>query len=245
MLKPYDKPEDIPDELKEHYSRREDGKYHADIPNDHPAVKHNATLLSEKQQAEEKARTAEAALESAKASGLPRGHVAVTTADKTFLDTVKSLGSADEIKSKLTKHDELLQESVTRQKVDALKEAAKGAGYDPEKVAALEDRFPIPEFRDVKVGDKTERQTFFKVKDGDKEVERSFAEHLEADPKLKLLSDGLKAQGGGTPFPRQPSGGRAPASDVFTKIRQEEEDKKKVRKPAATLDDRFPRAVSA
>lgn len=231
MLKSYDKQEEIPEPLREHYSRREDGKYHADIPDTHPAVRHSATLLGEKQGAEERARTAEAALESAKASGLLRGHRAVTSADAELLERVKPLGSFEEIKAKLDEHAELKTAGESRAKQDALRGIAADNGYDPEKVAALEDRFPAPEFKDVEVNGKKERRAYFKVRDGEKDVERTFAEHLEADPKLKPLAEGLKAgvARGGTGHGRDPNptGG----STTLEQIRKREQERQQKNQP--------------
>ncbi len=226
MLKPYDKQEDIPEALKEHYSRRDDGKFHADIPNDHPAVKHNATLLSEKQAAEEAARTAKADLESAKASGLPRGHVAIPKADADLLTEIKALGDVETIKEAVTKYPEAKQalEGVEREKVYDL--AADSLGYTNKEAfkAAARAHKLVVEMKDEKENGKTVQKPYV----GDKPL----SEFIESTADLKALEPAFQLKGeGGTQFVKQPSGGPSNKKNEFDEIRGEMKESQKAVQP--------------
>jgi hypothetical protein len=200
-LRPYDKQEDIPEALREHYSRREDGKYHADIPNDHPAVKHNATLLSEKQTAEEKARAAEANL--ASANVLPRGHVAVPSAKAALLEQYEPLGAPDELKTIKAEHGTLKTESEAAKRDKHLREVAKVLGYEPEAFIRLQN---LPEFE---LRDGTEKDSqgnpkkiaVAKIKGADNVVtEKPGKEFIESHEDYKPFMAALKPAQGAKDF---------------------------------------------
>src|SRR5687767_5299063 len=110
MLKTFEKLEDVPEALREHYKLIQ-GKYVPELSDDHPVLSTNKNLLNEKNAAEAKAATLEtkvtsltADLESAKAGGVPRGHKVVTNAEAEAITTLKEHGSATEIVTKLTEH---------------------------------------------------------------------------------------------------------------------------------------------
>lgn len=193
MLKSYSNQTDIPEALREFYSKREDGKWHADIPDDHPAVKHNAKLLSEKQTAEGKVTQLESDLESAKASSLPRGHVAVARADAELIERYKPLGTPDEITAMKTEHGTLKQDAEKRAREDNLRLVAKELNYQPDAFILLPN---LPEFeiRDGKDGKKT---VIAKLKD-DKGVvtEKPANEFIESSPSITPLLPALKASEG-------------------------------------------------
>lgn len=194
MLKPYDKAEDIPAELKDHYSRREDGKYHADIPDSHPAVKHNAKLLTEKTAAEGKVTDLESQLESAKASGLPRGHVAVPKADADLLAKVKEHGTAEEVAAKLTEYPTLKEKEAQRATAEHAGNVADVMGWDKAKAALLVPA--VYDLSQVELRDKDGKKTAVaKVKQADGSVvEKPFAEVVTADEKLSSLVPALSGQ---------------------------------------------------
>lgn len=227
MLKTYNSLDEVPEALREHYVMK-GGRVVPEVSQDHPLVVNNVTLKTEKAEAERqrdeanrKKGEAETAL--ASANVLPRGHKAVPNADAELLEAVKANGltTADDIK----RAAESVTTLRTREKQDALREEAKKHGYDPEKVVALEDRFPEPLYRDVTENGKTERRAYFKVKDGEREVERTFLEHLSSDSKLKPLGDSLKASGGGTRVHGTAAGGGSAAQTVYDRHVKEVEEK--------------------
>lgn len=174
MLKPYDKQEDVPEALREHYSKREDGKWHADIPDDHPAVKHNAKLLSEKQTAETKVTQLTSDLESARAGNLGRGQVAATKSDIDLLTKYKALGELDALTTVVTEHKDLKAESVKRKTDDNNRLAAKELGYNPDAFLQLTN---LPEFEIKEANGK--KSVVAKVKDGENIVEKPAKEFIE------------------------------------------------------------------
>lgn len=193
MLKPFDKQEDIPEALREHYSKREDGKWHVDISNDHPTVKHNAKLLSEKTAAEEKATSLQSDLDSSRANHLPRGHVAIAKADAELLEKVKPHGTAEEIVTKLTEHKDLKESADKRKREDDLRAVAKELGY--ENVEAFVRLPGLPEFEIREASGK--KTVIAKLKD-DKGVitEKDGKEFIESSSDLSPFLPALKASGG-------------------------------------------------
>lgn len=195
MLKPYDKQEDVPEALREHYSKREDGKWHADIPDDHPAVKHNAKLLTEKQTAETKVTQLTSDLESARAGNLGRGQVAVAKSELALLDEYKPLGTPVELKTKVTEHATLKEAEAKRAREDAQAAAARELGYNPDAFKLLAN---LPDFE---VREKDGKKTVIaKVKEGENVVEKdakAFIEAgyaasmpaLQAKPGVKVVAD--------------------------------------------------------
>lgn len=187
MLKPYDKPEDIPAELKDHYSRREDGKYHADIPDEHPAVKHNATLLSEKTAATTELAAAKAELESAKASGLPRGHVAVSAADKARLDAFNALNlKPEEIQAAVSDRDRYQGEAEGLKREKSLRALAHAEGANFDALLTLVEKDGLtPVLKEVDdKGKKVQRGFFVRKGDDGKDVETPYTEYRDAHWKV-------------------------------------------------------------
>jgi len=193
MLKQtYDTQESIPENLHGAYIQS-GGKWTLDeLPGDHPVVAKRDELLRENTSQKGQITRLTNEKTALEASVIPSGHVATPKADADFIEKVKPLGTSAEIETKVREHTELKSKQESREKADALGQIAAGNGYDPEKIAALEDRFPAPLFREVEVDGKKQRRAYFKTRDGDKEVERSFIEYLENDPKLKPLQDSLK-----------------------------------------------------
>jgi hypothetical protein len=197
MLKVYDRPEDIPEGLREHYSRREDGKYHADIPDEHPAVRHNARLVREKNDAVEAERTAKADLESARASSLPRGHEAVPKADADIVRAAKEAGitTVDAFTAMKDEHVKFKGESEAATREKHLREVAGDLGFEPEAFIRLPN---LPEFerrdsteKDAKGNPK--KTAIAKVKGPDDVVtEKPGREYVEGHPDYKLFLASLK-----------------------------------------------------
>jgi hypothetical protein len=189
MFQAYANQTDIPEALREHYSKREDGKWHADIADDHPAVKHNAKLLSEKQGAESKVTQLTSDLESARAGNLGRGQVAVTKAEVQLLDEYKPLGAPAELKVKLTEHETLKADAAKRAEDDKRVAVATELGYNPEAFKRLSN---LPDF-DIRT-DKDGKKVFALVKDGDKLVEKPATEYLESNADIAPFLPALKAK---------------------------------------------------
>lgn len=195
MLQVYTNQTDIPEAFREHYSKREDGKWHADIPDDHPAVKHNAKLLSEKQTAESKVTQLTSDLESARAGNLGRGQVAVTKAEAQLLDDYKALGKTPaELTAIATEHGTLKEADAKRAKEDKLTLVGKELGFD--NVDAFKLLADLPDF-DIREKD-GKKSVIALVKDGDKVVERPAMEFLESSPRHAPLLPALKATTGVT-----------------------------------------------
>jgi hypothetical protein len=213
MLTAYSNQTDVPEALREHYSKREDGKWHADIPNDHPAIKHNAKLLNEKKEADDKATQLQSDLDSAKSSGLPRGHVAVAKADAELLNEVKALGPIAEVKTKLTEHESLKAEVAKAQRVENQRKVAAALGYNE---AAFLQLANLP---DMEIREKDGKKSVVAlVKDGDKVVEKVATEYVEAT--YAPLLPALKAKGETTVSTSGASAGATGAADPFAAARE-------------------------
>jgi hypothetical protein len=190
MFQAYANQTDIPEALREHYSKREDGKWHADIADDHPAVKHNAKLLSEKQGAESKVTQLTSDLESARAGNLGRGQVAVTKAEVQLLDEYRALGKTPaELTTTVTEHKTLKETEAKRAEDDKRVAVATELGYNPEAFKRLSN---LPDF-DIRT-DKDGKKVFALVKDGDKVVEKPATEYLESNADIAPFLPALKAK---------------------------------------------------
>lgn len=204
MLKTYDKLEDVPEALREHYKLIE-GKYVPELSDDHPIKTNNVKLLNEKTAAETKAAGLEstnaslkADLDSAKAHSLPRGHRAVPVADVEAMEKLKEHGTAAEIVAKLTEHGTLKESETKRQRDDNNRLVAKELGYSPEAFVSLPN---LPEF-EIREAD-GKKSVVAKVKDGDKVVEKSAKEFVEAGyapllPALQVKAGVQVPVGGGS-----------------------------------------------
>ena len=194
MLKIYDKLEDVPEALREHYKLIE-GKYVPEVSDDHPVKVNNVKLLNEKTAAETKASgletqvtTLKADLESAKSHSLPRGHKAVPTAEVEVLEAMKPHGTATEIVAKLAEHKTLKEEADTRKTQDHLRAVAKELGYAPEAFLLLPS---LPEF-DIRDGADGKKTVIAKVKNGQNVTEKPASEFIESAPQYAPLLPALK-----------------------------------------------------
>jgi hypothetical protein len=245
MLKVYDKLDDVPEALREHY-KLIDGKYVAELSDDHPIKLNNVKLLNEKTTAETKAAGLETAntslkadLESAKSHSLPRGHRAVPVADIEAMDKLKEHGSATDIVAKLTEHATLKAESDKRAVEDSRAAVAKALGYT--NVEAFKRLPGLPEFE---IRGEGERQTVIaKVKDGDKVVEKSAKEFIESSPDIApflpalTVKEGVVVHGGG--------GQQQQAGDPFAAAREFAKKINEAQQAPSTIHERFGMAKSA
>ena len=195
MLKVYEKIEDVPEALREHYKLIE-GKYVPEVSDDHPVKVNNVKLLNEKTTAETKASGLETAnaglkadLESAKGSSVPRGHVVVTKAEAEAIATLKDHGTAAEIVTKLTEHKTLSEKVAAQEREANNRLVAKELGYNPDAFIQLPN---LPDMEIRQVGDK--KTVVAKVKDGETITEKPATEFVEATYGVFLPS--LKAEQG-------------------------------------------------
>lgn len=199
MLQAYANQTDVPEALREHYSKREDGKWHADIADDHPAVKHNAKLLSEKNTAEGKVTQLTSDLESARAGNLGRGQVVMAKSDAQLLDQYKALGTPDEVGTIKTEHATLKKKDVERSRNDLLRKVAKAHGYNEDAFVLLRD---LPDFISRPSKDGKSVDWFAQTKD-DKGVitEKPAKEFVESAEHIKPFMSSLTAKSDGVRVP--------------------------------------------
>lgn len=211
MLKPFDKQEDVPEALREHYTKREDGKWHADISDDHPAVKYNAKLLSEKSTAEGKVTKLESDLESARAGNLGRGQIAISKSDAELLDKYKILGTPDEVGAIKTEHATLKEKDVERTREDTLRKVAKAHNYNEEAFILLQG---LPDFVSKPSKDGKATDWFAQLKD-DKGVitEKPVKEFVESSERIKPFMASLTQRSEGVRVPTTGPTTSAPEGD--------------------------------
>lgn len=199
MFQTFNNQTDIPDELKPHYSKREDGKWHADIPDEHPAIKNNAKLLTDKSAAEGKVAKLESDLASAQAGNLGRGQVAVTTSDAKLLDQYKALGTPDEVGAVKTEHTTLKEKDTKRTREDSLRQLAKSQGFNEEAFVRLPN---LPDFTNKPSKDGKSVEWFAQLKD-DKGVitEKPVKEFIEASEDIKPFMASLTTKSEGVRVP--------------------------------------------
>ena len=214
MLQPFANQTDIPEALREHYSKREDGKWHADISDDHPAVKHNAKLLSEKNTAEGKVTQLTSDLESARAGNLGRGQVAIAKSDAQLLDQYKALGTPDEVGAIKTEHATLKVESEKRTRDDLLRKVAKAHNYNEDAFVLLRD---LPDFISRPSKDGKTTDWFAQIKD-DKGVitEKPAKEFVESAEHIKPFMSSLTQKADGVRVPTTGPTVTATQGDPFT-----------------------------
>lgn len=243
MLTTYSKQEDIPEALREHYSKREDGKWHADIPDDHPATKNNAKLLSDKSAAEAKVVKLESDLESARAGNLGRGQVAVAKSDAELLDKYKAHGTPDEVGAIKTEHATLKERDAERTRDDTLRKVAKAHNYNEDAFVLLRD---LPDFisRPSKDGKSTE--WFAQIKD-DKGVitEKPAKEFVESAEHIKPFMASLAQKSEGVRVPTTGPTTQPVAGDPFAGARAWAENYNKTVNPTTNLVEAFGLSKSA
>lgn len=211
MLQPYTNQTDIPEALREHYSKREDGQWHADIPDTHPAVKHNAKLLSEKNTAEGKVAQLTSDVESARAGNLGRGQVAVAKSEVALLDEYKALGAPAEIKPKLDEHKALSEESIQRKRTDSLRQMSKDLGFNDEAFVRLPN---LPDFERREKDGKPEWVA--KVKgDNNTITEKPAKEFIESSQDIAPFMASLKAESKQVELPGGQMSTQSSSSDPY------------------------------
>lgn len=237
MLQPFTKQEDIPEALREHYSKREDNQWHADIPDTHPAVKHNAKLLSEKSTAEGKVTQLTSDLESARAGNLGRGQVAVAKSDVALLDEYKALGTPAEIKPKLDEHITLKEKDQTRSREDSLRKVAKALQLNEEAFVLLPK---LPDFI-AKPGRDGKDEWFAQIKDDKGTItEKPAKEFIESAQHVAPFMASLKTtQQSSVELPGSSMTVNTPSGDPFAWAKAFAADYNSNAAPAGSLIDAF------
>jgi multidrug efflux pump subunit AcrA (membrane-fusion protein) len=240
MLTIYNKLEDVPEALREHYKLIE-GRYVPEISDDHPVKANNAKLLTEKDAAEAKAANAltevsatKAQLETARASsGLPRGHRAVPVADAELLEQIKAHGTGTEVTAKLAEHKTLKEESEGRKREDHLRKVAKILNYDNVEAFVLLSNLP-----DFEIKTKDGKETVVaKVKEGDTVTEKP-QEFIESLPSIAPFIASLKTRSG-VYAPEQWRDNAPPSTDIFANIRKSVQEVEKAALPPSAVEQRF------
>ncbi|HEY0659599.1 MAG TPA: hypothetical protein VGD05_14080 [Pyrinomonadaceae bacterium] len=130
MLKIYERLDDVPEELREHYGKRTDGKYEPQIENINSigGILNKNTELADEINKVLKPRLREYEGKEV----LTAGKIAV---DKTEFETIKAehetyktLGSLEEIKPKVEGYDELKTETETAKRKELITRGLKAAG---------------------------------------------------------------------------------------------------------------------
>lgn len=238
MLQPYANQTDIPEALREHYSKREDGQWHADIPDTHPAVKHNAKLLSEKNTAEGKVTQLTSELESARAGNLGRGQVAVAKSEAALLDEYKPLGTPAELKTKIDEHTTLTERDQKRSREDSLRQVSKSLSYNEDAFIRLPS---LPDFISKPGKDGKSIDWFAQVKD-DKGVitEKPAKEFIESSQDIAPFMASLKVESKQVELPGgQMTTAPATGGDPFAWAKQFADDYSKNSSPVGNLYDAF------
>lgn len=229
MLQQYANQTDIPEALREHYSLREDRQWHADIPDTHPAVKHNAKLLSEKNTAEGKVTQLNSELESARAGNLGRGQVAIAKSEAALLDEYKPLGTPADLKVKVDEHVKLTEKIAQNDRDKSLRQLAKDLNYNEEAFILLSD---LPDFIS-KPGKDGKSEWFAQLKD-DKGVitEKPAKEFVESSPRITPFLPSLKATQKQVELPGGQMSTQQPSSDPFAWAKNYAENYIKTAQPA-------------
>lgn len=218
MLKTsYTSESEIPDNLKGAYTQK-DGKWVLDeLSDDHPVIVSKKSALADKSRAVQRSEELQADLETAKSSGVPRGHVAVPKADADLIPKLKEFGTPAEIESKLNEFQTLKAEVETRKRTDHLREVAKALNYESEVFVRLQN---LPEFE---IRDADGKKTVIaKVKGENNAITEKLAqEFIESSSDIAPFLPALKATGNGTRVHTTTTTTKPP-KDVFEKVRDDQ-----------------------
>lgn len=231
-LKIYNSDPEIPTELKEHYTRRADGKYEPVVEGVNSisgVLAKNSELLAQHttDKAEITRLTGEVSRLNTSLTSqnvLPAGHVAVPKADAALIDAYKPLGTPDEVKTKLTEHGTLKEAVEAREYEDAWGKASEASKYNAAALVKLAKANGLskPEVREVTEQGKKVQRAFLTVKENNKDVEKPLTDFIENSEDFKPFLPSLKAtQTSGTPYPPQPAGGGTSSANEYDEIRNE------------------------
>ncbi len=165
MLKIYDQQTDVPDEMKEHYHKRADGKFEPSVE----GITSIGGLLNKRDELLTKVadipNLKTRILELEGQDTLPQGKIAVDKKDFDALETYKALGDVNDIKPKVEGYDALKTETEGARKREILTRAASAAG-----VTNLNAFFNIKQTDALSLESETVdgREKFFAVSKDDK-----------------------------------------------------------------------------
>lgn len=218
MFPTYNSLAEVPEAFREHYVMRS-GKAVPEVSTDHPLVTNNATLKTQKEEAERAKAAADTAKTNAerdateakdalsKANVLQSGQRAVSKADFELIEAVKAEGldTVDKVKTLKAEHGTY---KATAEEVQAAKHAADvgdAMGWDKDKTARTATRHYDFSTLEVRDGADGKRTVIAKIKQADgTTVEKPFADVVKATPDLSDLVPLLTASGS--------SGTRVPGS---------------------------------
>lgn len=250
--------DEIPEGDRQHYTKRGD-RYVLELDGDHPVQAQVATLTTEKkdevQKASQRAATAEAEVQTLKTQAasnptLPSGHVAVPADEAQLLDSIKELGEGADTKAKvenvrtrLTEHATLSTENSTLKKTQLLQQVAADEKLNFSILRDLDNRDGGLQYekRDVTVDNKTV-QTWHVKRDNKWIPLTAHKDERWADYKAVLEANGGSPTGVRVPGQLPDDKGKAP--DLYKKIRDEgEARKKKAVEPSIPLEQRLGQAA--
>jgi len=247
MLKSiYETLDAIPEGDRPHYALSE-GKYVLQLDDQHPVAVKNRELLREKSadkgamtklanektalETEKAALTAER--DALKGSSLPAGHVAIPAADAQLLTAYKSHGTPDDVKAAKEERDALKSESASLKRAQVIRRAADLHGYDADVMAELLPADVELAFGEVEREGKKVELANAKFKEGDALKEQPLEEYVDAKLKKYLPSLRPEQPAKGTQYVKQNPQGKAPAKNVFDRIREEAKAAAEAKKPTA------------
>ena len=177
----YGKYEEIPEALgRDNFKQGSDGKWYAQVTEDHPLVKKKQEVLTNNT-------TLTAENTSLKSKAVPSGHRIVPVADATLLEVIKQMGlSGDEIKTRLTEYPTLKEKET-----EAARETAYEAAGKFLKYGNLEAFKTALKLLKVDVTFKPE-----KVDNADVQVpyvgDKRLSDHIVSTPELKTMEPFFK-----------------------------------------------------
>lgn len=239
MFRNYNTLDDVPEALREHYELRtsDDGaqSYIPKVSDDHPIIRSNRKLLREKKEAETRSVELQADLDAAKATSIPRGHVAIAKSDNELLEKVKAHGSGDEVIAKLTEHKALKEANDKRTREDSLTAVAKELSYEPEAFKRLNG---LPEF-EIREKD-GKKSVIAKLKDDKGTItEKPAQEFIESSADFAPFLPALKADGKGVRVPGSGAGSGTPGKNAFDQAREFAKNYNDGQKQGPSITERF------
>jgi len=182
-------------------------KYVLDLDPQHPVAVKNAELLGEKttretqhqaviQQKDADIQRLTGEVQTAKTqSALPAGHIAIPQTDYQNLQTYRTLGDVEMVKTKVEEHGTLKEQTEAQKRKDFYKEVAEAEGLDPEvftqlaEPRKLNDLLVSQEITDAKG---TTKRWFVKGKDeAGTETTTALNDFAKKDSTMKVFEKSL------------------------------------------------------
>lgn len=209
----YNTQAEIPEAQREHYVER-NGVWEPDVEGVGAigiVVTERATALAEVARLNGEKATLTTERDTARSSTLPRGHVAIPSADAQLLEALRPLGTPEEITAIKSQRDTLKAKDDARTKQEHLDTVAEVMGWDKEVTRHLPglpetEVRPVMENGQAVLDDKgkPKRTVVAKIKQADNSiVEKPLADVVNETPALKVFERSLKVtapEQDGTPY---------------------------------------------